>query len=47
MAHDLSDIDDFEIIFDDSEPTLEDASKDGGAITESYETPAIKRHDKK
>ena len=47
MAHDLSDIDDFEIIFDDSEPTLEDASKDGGAITESYETPAIKRHNKK
>lgn len=47
MAHDLSDIDDFEIIFDESEPTLEDASKDGGAITESYETPAIKRNDKK
>ena len=34
--------DDFEIIFDD-EITLEDSSKDGGAITESYETPSIKK----
>ncbi len=34
--------DDIEIIFDNLEPTLEDSSKDGGAITESYETPAIK-----
>ena len=47
IAHDLSDIDDFEIIFDDSDPTLEDSSVDGGAITESYETPAIKHNDKK
>ena len=45
-AHDLSDIDDIEIIFEDVEPTLEDASIDGGAITETYETPAIKRNEK-
>ena len=38
-----SDIDnDFEIVFDDEEPTLEDSSIDGGAITETYETPTIK-----
>ena len=37
--------DDFEIIFDNIEPTLEDASKDGGAITEDYETPVIKHND--
>ena len=36
--------DDFEIIFDD-EITLEDSSKDGGAITESYETPSIKKNE--
>lgn len=35
--------DDFEIVFDD-EPTLEDSSKDGGAITETYETPTIKEN---
>lgn len=35
--------DDFEIVFDD-EPVLEDASKDGGAITETYETPTIKEN---
>ena len=46
IAHDLTDIDDFEIIFDDSEPTLQDSSIDGGAITESYETPAIKQNNK-
>lgn len=34
--------DDFEIIFDDSEPTIEDTSIDGGAITEDYESPVIK-----
>ncbi|MEG2348308.1 MAG: TraM recognition domain-containing protein [Clostridia bacterium] len=38
-------IDDFEIIFDD-EPNLEDANVDGGAITETYETSAIKRNKK-
>ena len=38
--------DDFEIIFDDTEPTLDDASKTGGAITEDYETPAIKESKK-
>lgn len=37
--------DDFEIeLFD--EPTLENSSTDGGAITESYETPAIKKNKK-
>lgn len=40
-----TDIDEFEIIFDD-EPVLEDASIDGGAITESYETSAIKKNKK-
>jgi hypothetical protein len=35
-------LEEFEIVFEDSEVTLEDASKDGGAITESYETPSIK-----
>ena len=34
---------DFEIIFDD-DISLEDSSKDGGAITESYETPSIKKN---
>ena len=38
-------VDDFEIIFDEEEITLEDASKDGGAITESYETPPIKKNE--
>lgn len=38
--------DDFEIIFDDNEPTLENSSIDGGAITEDYETPAIKENKK-
>ncbi len=37
--------DDFEIIFEDIEPTLENSNSDGGAITESYETPAIKKND--
>lgn len=36
---------DIEIIFDNLEPTLEDSSKDGGAITETYETPIIKHND--
>ena len=45
IARDLSDIDDFEIIFDENDPTLDDASVNGGAITESYETPAIKKSD--
>ncbi|MEG0873242.1 MAG: type IV secretory system conjugative DNA transfer family protein [Clostridia bacterium] len=35
--------DDFEIIFDDDELTLENSAVDGGAITEDYETPAIKQ----
>lgn len=35
--------DDFEIIFDD-DITLDDSSKTGGAITESYETPSIKKN---
>lgn len=34
--------DDFEIVFDESVPTLENTSTDGGAITEDYETPVIK-----
>ena len=34
--------DDFEIVFDESVPTLEDSSIDGGAITEDYESPVIK-----
>ncbi len=38
--------DDFEIIFEDVDPTLEDSSVDGGAITEDYEPPAIKKNDK-
>ncbi len=42
--YDLSDIDDIEIIFDESEPTLENSAVDGGAITETYETPAIKEN---
>ena len=35
--------DDFEIIFED-EPTLEDAKQTGGAITETYESPTIKKN---
>lgn len=35
-------LEEFEIVFEDSDVTLEDASKDGGAITESYESPTIK-----
>ena len=38
--------DDFEIIFDDSEPSLDNASKSGGAITEDYEAPVIKENKK-
>ncbi len=34
---------DFEIVFDD--PTLENSSIDGGAITEDYESPVIKIND--
>lgn len=34
--------DDFEIIFDENEPVLENTSIDGGAITEDYESPVIK-----
>lgn len=34
--------DDFEIVFDDSVPTLENTINDGGAITEDYESPIIK-----
>ena len=42
-----SDIDDdFEIVFDEEDPKLEDASLDGGAITETYETPSIKENKK-
>jgi hypothetical protein len=37
---------DFEIVFDDSDIKLEDAAVDGGAITESYETPIIKKNNK-
>lgn len=37
--------DDFEIIFDDIEPTLDNASVTGGAITEDYESPVIKKND--
>lgn len=40
-----TDIDEFEIVFDE-EPNLEDASIDGGAITETYETAAIKKNKK-
>ena len=36
-------LEDFEIVFEDEpDVTLENASVDGGAITESYETPSIK-----
>lgn len=37
-------LDDFEIVFDNDDVTLEDSSRDGGAITESYETPTIKKN---
>lgn len=33
----------FEIEFDELEPTIDNAKVDGGAITESYETPVINR----
>ena len=36
--------DDIEILFEDLEPTLEDSSTDGGAITETYESPSIKHN---
>ena len=42
----LDNLDNFDIIFENIEPTLEDASKDGGAITETYETAAIKKSKK-
>ena len=35
-------LEEFEIVFEDTDVTLEDSSKDGGAITETYETPSIK-----
>jgi len=35
-------MEEFEIVFEDPSVTLEDSSVDGGAITESYETPTIK-----
>lgn len=47
ITPDLSDIDDIEIIFEDNEPTLENSAIDGGAITEDYESPVIKRNDDK
>ncbi len=37
-------LDDFEIVIDD-DITLDDAAVTGGAITESYETPSIKKND--
>ena len=42
----LDDLDNFDIMFENIEPTLEDSSKDGGAITETYETSAIKENKK-
>ena len=42
----LDNLDNFDIMFENIEPTLEDASKDGGAITETYETAAIKENKK-
>ena len=45
-AVELDDLDNFDIMFENIEPTLEDASKDGGAITETYETSAIKENKK-
>lgn len=36
--------DDIEIIFDNLEPTLDNSSRDGGAITETYESPTIKHN---
>ena len=42
----LDDLDNFDIMFENIEPTLEDSSKDGGAITETYETSAIKQNKK-
>ena len=35
-------LEEFEIVFENTDVTLEDSSRDGGAITESYETPTIK-----
>ena len=37
-------LDDFEIIFDDTENKAENAETDGGAITENYESPTIKHN---
>ena len=42
----LDNLDNFDIMFENIEPTLEDSSKDGGAITETYETAAIKENKK-
>lgn len=41
----LDNLDNFDIIFENIEPTLDDASN-GGAITEKYETAAIKKNKK-
>lgn len=43
----LDNLDNFDIMFENIEPTLEDSKKDGGAITETYETAAIKENKKK
>lgn len=44
-AVELDNLDNFDIIFENIEPTLDDASN-GGAITEKYETAAIKKNKK-
>ena len=36
--------DDIEIIFENLEPTLDEKSTYGGAITENYENPSIKHN---
>lgn len=40
-------MEEFEIVFEDPSVTLENSSTDGGAITETYETPTIKYNNKK
>ena len=39
-------MEEFEIVFEDPSVTLENSSTDGGAITETYETPTIKYNNK-
>lgn len=39
-------MEEFEIVFEDPSVTLEDSARDGGAITETYETPTIKFNNK-